>query len=193
MENFITVKPLLSGHPRKWAKWSRQLHRGWPLNRGFTKCGINIWLLFAISNAVAIARVKSGKEETHNAYNIHPKNVTEKVIGHVPELKATWLSKFLKRPTNCGIVVIKGKRVNRGGGYGLEVPWEYPLEGDSFSCSLLQAKLIEGEFDLRCGGSWKAYILAQKKPLSLLILVFKYIMLCLMSCWKKLDMVHISS
>ena len=23
------------------------------------------------------------------------------VIGHVPALMATWLSKFLKRPTNC--------------------------------------------------------------------------------------------
>lgn len=152
-------------------------------------------LLSAILNAVAIARGKSGKEETHKANNIHPKNVTDKfeVIGHVPELKATWLSKLLKRPTNCRIVMIKGKRVNRGGGYGLEVPCEYPFEGASFSCSLLQAKLIEVEFHVRCAGPWKAYILAQTKPLSLLILVFKYIMFYLMSCWKKLDMVHVSS
>ena len=89
--------------------------------------------------------------------------------------------------------MIKGKRVNRGGGYRLEVPCEYPFEGDRFSCSLLQAKLIEVEFHVRCGGPWKAYIYAQTKPLSLLILVFKYIMLYLMSCWKKLDMVHVSS
>ena len=40
------------------------------------------------------------------------------VIGHVPVLMATWL--------------IKEKRVNRGVGYGLEVPCEYLFEGDSF-------------------------------------------------------------
>ena len=79
------------------------------------------------------------------------------VIGHVPALMATWLSKFLKRPTNCAKVIIKGKRVNRGGGYGLEVPCKYIFEGDSFSCSWLQAKLIKEEFDVHCGGPSKAY------------------------------------
>ena len=44
------------------------------------------------------------------------------------------LSKLLKRPTNCGKVIIKGKRANRRGGYGLEVPCEYLFKGDSFSC-----------------------------------------------------------
>ena len=80
-----------------------------------------------------------------------------KVIGHVPELMATWLSKFLKRPRNCAKVIIKVKRVNRGGGYGLEVPCEYIFEGDSFSCGWLQVKLIKEEFDVHCGGPLKAY------------------------------------
>ena len=35
---------------------------------------------------------------------------------------AMWLSKFIKRPTNSGKVKITGKRVSRGGGYGLELP-----------------------------------------------------------------------
>ena len=35
-----------------------------------------------------------------------------KVVGHVPKLMAIWLAKFLKRATNIGKVVIKGKRVN---------------------------------------------------------------------------------
>ena len=43
------------------------------------------------------------------------------VIGHVPKLMALWL-------TNSGKAVIKGKRVNRGGGYGLEVPCEYRFD-----------------------------------------------------------------
>ena len=45
-----------------------------------------------------------------------------KVVGHVPKLMAMWLFKFLKRPTNAGKVKITGKRVKRGGGYGLELP-----------------------------------------------------------------------
>ena len=29
-------------------------------------------------------------------------------------------------------VIIKGKRVNQGAGYGLEVPYEYHFGGDNF-------------------------------------------------------------
>ena len=52
----------------------------------------------------------------------HPNEMSDdiKVVGHVPKLMAIWLTKFLKRATNIGKVVIKGKRVNRGGDYGLE-------------------------------------------------------------------------
>ena len=32
-------------------------------------------------------------------------------------IMAIWFTKFLKRATNIGKVVVKGKRVNRGGGY----------------------------------------------------------------------------
>ena len=41
---------------------------------------------------------------------------------------ARWLTKFL----NSAGVIIKGKRVNRGAGYGLEVPCEYHLKGTIF-------------------------------------------------------------
>ena len=40
--------------------------------------------------------------------------------------------------------------MNRGGGFGLEVPCEYIFEGDSFSCGWLQQKLVKEEFDVRC-------------------------------------------
>ena len=92
--------------------------------------------------------------ETQQADDVHRNNVTDKfeVIGHVPVLMATWLTKFLKRSTNCGKAIIKEKRVNRGGGYGLEVPCEHLFVGDSFSCGWLQAKLIKEEFDVRYGG-----------------------------------------
>ena len=73
--------------------------------------------------------------ETQQADDIHPNNVTDRfeVIGHVPVLMATWLSKFVRRPSKSRKAIITGKRVNRGGGYGLEVPSEYLFEWDRFS------------------------------------------------------------
>ena len=70
------------------------------------------------------------------------------VLGHVPKLMAIWLTKFLKRGTNNGKAVVKGKRVNRGGGYGLEVPCEYFFTGDKFSISWLKTKLEKEGFEL---------------------------------------------
>ena len=66
---------------------------------------------------------------------LHPHEMRDdiEVIGHVPKLLAVWLTKFLKRATNSGKAVIRGKRVNRGGGYWLEIPCEFHFTGDEFS------------------------------------------------------------
>ena len=64
------------------------------------------------------------------------------------ELMAIWLTKFLKRATNIGKVVIKGKRVNKGDGYGLEIPCEYQFMDDAFSISWLKEKLQKEGFDV---------------------------------------------
>ena len=88
-------------------------------------------------------RPKPDQLQRERAVDLHPiiLNKEFEVIGHIPKLMATWLTRFLKRHINCGKVVIKGKRVNRGGGFGLEVPCEYNFEGDNFSCVRLHRKL----------------------------------------------------
>ena len=68
------------------------------------------------------------------------------VVGHVPKLMAIWLTKFLKGVTNIGKAIIKGKQVNRGGGYGLEILCEYQFMGDAFSISWLKEKLQKQGF-----------------------------------------------
>ena len=112
------------------------------------------------SNAVVIVRQKlrksrviprvtrSGRGKTASKPYSHPNEMMDdyEVIGHVPNLMALWLTKFVKRPTNNGKVTVKGKRVNRGGGYGLEIPCEYTFEGDLFSITWLKNKLIKEEF-----------------------------------------------
>ena len=60
---------------------------------------------------------------------------------------AIWLTKILKRATNIGKVVIKGKRINRGGGYGLEILCQFM--GDAFSISWLREKLQKQGFDAK--------------------------------------------
>ena len=56
---------------------------------------------------------------------------------------------FLKRATNSGKALIRGKRVNRGGGYGLEIPCEFHYAGDEFSINWLKKKLKKEGFDVK--------------------------------------------
>ena len=76
----------------------------------------------------------------------HPNEMRDdiEVIGHVPKLMANWLTKFLNQATNAGKAVIKGKRVNRGGGYRLEIPCEFHFTEDEFSINWLREKLKKG-------------------------------------------------
>ena len=116
------------------------------------------------ANAVAVVRDSSLKRQKYvetgqnskqlceissEVRSSHPNEMSEdfQVVGHVPKLMAIWLTKFLKRASNIGKAVIKGKRVNRGGGYGLEIPCEYQFMGDAFSISWLKDKLQKEGFD----------------------------------------------
>ena len=69
------------------------------------------------NNAVAIVRKREGGRSRRKCIHENEFN-DETVLGHVPKLMTLWLTKFLKRPTNKGRAVVKGKRVNRGVGYG---------------------------------------------------------------------------
>ena len=66
-------------------------------------------------NAVAIIKTNSFYEEI--------------IVGHVPQNISNICSKFLKIPNTSIEVEVVGKRVNRGGGYGLEIPVIYRFYG----------------------------------------------------------------
>ena len=53
----------------------------------------------------------------------------DRVVGHVPFNIAPTISNFLKRSVNKGTVEVTGQRVNRGAGYGMEIPCKYRLYG----------------------------------------------------------------
>lgn len=44
----------------------------------------------------------------------------DEILGHIPLRMAVFVTKFLKRRTNKGKVIITGKHVDRGAGYSLE-------------------------------------------------------------------------
>ena len=112
-------------------------------------CRLNAWPYLLVTFGVhAVKPVLTG----------HPREIANWALYRGWPLKRGFWKQFLKRPTNCGKVTTKGKRVNRGGCYGLDVPCKYLFEGDSFSCGWLEQKLIKDEFDVCCGcGPTKAY------------------------------------
>ena len=51
------------------------------------------------------------------------------IAGHVPYNIASVISQSLRQACNKGFVQVTGNKVNRGAGYGLEVPCTYKLYG----------------------------------------------------------------
>ena len=49
------------------------------------------------------------------------------VVGHAPANLAPKIFQFLRRDVNKAFIEVTGTKVNRGGGYGLEVPCIWPI------------------------------------------------------------------
>ena len=52
-------------------------------------------------------------------------------VGHVPFNLAPVVSAFLRRSVNKGMAEVTGNKVNRGAGYGLEIPCKYHFFGSA--------------------------------------------------------------
>ena len=50
-------------------------------------------------------------------------------VGHIPKCLSSAVFYYLARSCNTGVVEITGRKVNRGAGYGLEVPCVYRFHG----------------------------------------------------------------
>ena len=98
-------------------------------------------------NAVAVVKTTTTQESCGCA---HPNEVSANmdVVGRIPKVMVVWATKFLKRQTNTGKGIIKGKPINRGAAYSLELPCAYVFRGGHFSCDWLRNKLAEENFDV---------------------------------------------
>ena len=52
-----------------------------------------------------------------------------KVVGHVPLIYTRYVSRFMELESSSASCKVTAKRLNRGGGYGLEVPCKYKFQG----------------------------------------------------------------
>lgn len=78
-----------------------------------------------------VGEILALEREFHNTVDQLAVSVVKsgRIVGHVPFNLAPIFSHFLKRSFNKGTVEITGEKVNRGGGFGLEVPCLYRLYG----------------------------------------------------------------
>ena len=53
----------------------------------------------------------------------------EQIVGHVPKNLSKIFHQFMKIPNYTIRCKVTGKRVNRGAGYGLEIPVQYRFVG----------------------------------------------------------------
>ena len=79
------------------------------------------------TNAVAVVRRREQAYHQELSTQEHPNtiNKNDEILGHIPLRMLLFVSKFLKRGTNKGKTVVRGKRANSGVGYGLEIPCQY--------------------------------------------------------------------
>ena len=64
----------------------------------------------------------------------------ERVVGHVPKNLSKLFYQFLKIPNATMGCKVTGKRVNRGAGYGLEIPVQYRFNGAKKAVELAEKK-----------------------------------------------------
>ena len=106
--------------------WNRYEYRSYA--RGY-HAYMNIWT--PLIGESLICRKESDNPIDENAIAIIKTDSVgkETVVGHLPENIAKLCFLFLKVPFTSIKAEVTGKRVNRGGGYGLEMPVIYYFSG----------------------------------------------------------------
>ena len=86
------------------------------------------------------------KREPSNVKDQHAVAIVKEdaVVGHVPYNIAPRFSQFLRRDVNKAFAEVTGEKVNRGAGYGLEIPCVYRLYGPKVYIDRMKDSLRAG-------------------------------------------------
>ena len=103
-------------------------------------------------------RLERDVTNSHDPDAVAIKLETGTVVGHVPFNLAPILSQFLRRSCNHGTAKVTGTRINRGAGYGLEIPCVYSLFGPLSYVDRLKRILKEKEITVHENNKQKIVI-----------------------------------
>ena len=89
-------------------------------------------------------RHKEKKEEDKFAIGVYQNCFQKETsVGHMPRNLSKFVYKFLKLPNSKLSYKVKGKRFNRGAGYGLEIPVIYKFPGHEKAIEWIKSKIQE--------------------------------------------------
>ena len=80
---------------------------------------------------------ETGNEQDCNAVAVM---YEDRVVGLIPLVISKCISLFLKLPGSFLETKVTGKRINRGGGYGLQVPCKYCISGQEKAVDWIKRK-----------------------------------------------------
>ena len=91
---------------------------------------MDIWKSLIGDDSLSCKREDNSIHDENAAAVIHSKHIGLHAIGYVPFLYSSTFKTFLSLPNHTMRVLVTGKRINRGAGYGLEIPVEYAFNGN---------------------------------------------------------------
>ena len=90
--------------------------------------------------------LRTEPENAHDKYTVAVvKPEGNSTVGYILYNLAPIVSSFLSRGFNKGMLEVTGERVNRGAGYGLEVPCRAQQEIHNMQCDLLVPSLTQSQ------------------------------------------------
>ena len=92
-----------------------------------------------VGQMLQLRRQPDNNEDSHAVAVLNE----ETIVGHMPYNLAPIVERFLRREVNKGFTEVTGNKVNRGAGYGLEIPCVYRLYGPKVYCDKLE-ELVQG-------------------------------------------------
>ena len=96
----------------------------------------HIWTS-AVGEEYGCAREIENKQDKNAIAVVHE----ERVVGHIPMAASKHVTMFLSLSGSYLEAEVTGTRVNRGGGYGLEVPCKYCLTGQEKAIDWIKNKI----------------------------------------------------
>ena len=102
-----------------------------------------VWLSILVEKNLERRHEEKNKED-ESAIGVYRNDFQkESLVGHMPRNISKFANKFLKLPNSKFSCKVKGKRLNRGAGYGFEIPVIYTFNGNEKVIEWIKSKIQE--------------------------------------------------